>query len=63
MLGLRQKGVARGWGYCLKYLKREWNRKEGKENKDFKKGGGGASWTKGWVPLKEGGWNPFTNYV
>ena len=24
---------------CLKYLKREWNRKEGRGNKDFKKGG------------------------
>ena len=26
-------------GNCLKYLKRGWNRKEGKGNKDFKKGG------------------------
>ena len=26
-------------GDCLKYLKREWNRKEGRWNKDFKKGG------------------------
>ena len=25
---------------CLKYLKRGWNRKEGRGNKDFKKGGG-----------------------
>ena len=25
---------------CLKYLKRGWNRKEGRENKYFKKGGG-----------------------
>ena len=26
-------------GESLKYLKREWNRKEGRGNKDFKKGG------------------------
>ena len=45
MVGLRQKGVARVGATCLKYLKRGWNRKEGKENKDFKKvmgRGGGA---------------------
>ena len=24
-------------GDCLKYLKRRWNRKEGRGNKDFKK--------------------------
>ena len=33
-----------GWGNCLKYLRRGWDRKEGKEgkgNKDFKKR---ASW-------------------
>ena len=28
-----------GGGNCLKYLKREWNRKKGNEQKDFKKGG------------------------
>ena len=27
-----------GVGNCLKYLKRGWNRKEGRGNKDFKKG-------------------------
>ena len=47
VVGLGQKGVARVRRDCLKYLKRGWNRKEGKKNKDFKKG---ASWTKGWVP-------------
>ena len=26
-----------GGGNCLKYLKRRWNRKEGRGNKDFKK--------------------------
>ena len=38
-----------GGGNCLKYLKMEWNRKEGRENKVFKKGGG---WVKGWVSKK-----------
>ena len=28
-----------GEGNCLKYLKRRWNRKEGRGNKDFKKEG------------------------
>ena len=28
-----------GRGNCLKYLKRGWNRKEGRGHKDFKKGG------------------------
>ena len=27
-----------GGGNCLKYIKRGWNRKEGRGNKDFKKG-------------------------
>ena len=27
-----------GGGSCLKYLKRRWNRKEGSENKNSKKG-------------------------
>ena len=34
--GLREGGG----GDCLKYLKRGWNRKERKGNKDFKKGRG-----------------------
>ena len=32
------------WGDCLKYLIRGWNRKEGRGNKDLKKG---TSWIKG----------------
>ena len=39
-------------GNCVKYLKREWNRKEGKGNKDFKRG---ASWVKGLLSQKGGG--------
>ena len=39
MIGLGQEGVTWGWCNYLKYLKRGWNRKEGKGNKDFKKGG------------------------
>ena len=35
---IRAEGDCEG-GDCLKYLKRGWNKKEGKGNKDFKKGG------------------------
>ena len=28
-----------GGGNCLKYLKKRWNRTEGRGHKDFKKGG------------------------
>ena len=38
LVGLGQEGFAWGWGNCLKYLKRGWNRKEGRKNKDFEKG-------------------------
>ena len=51
----------RGWGDCLKYLKRGWNRKEGRGSKDFKKGGGGKL-GQGVGALKRRGWNPPTNY-
>ena len=30
-----------GGGDCVKYLKGGWDRKEGRENKNFKRGGGG----------------------
>ena len=32
-------GLREGGGNCLKYLKSGWNRKEGRGNIDFKKGG------------------------
>ena len=32
--------LCEGGGNCLKYLKRGWNRKEGKGHKDLKKVGG-----------------------
>ena len=64
-----------GWN-CLKYLKRGWNRKEGRGNKDFKKGcklvqgfgalkrgGGGGGGGGGGQGGGGGGWNPLTNYV
>ena len=38
LFGLGQEVVAWWWGNCLKYLKRGWNRKEGRGNKYFKKG-------------------------
>ena len=44
-----------GGGNCLKYLKREWNRKEGRGNKDFKRGGQAGS--RGGC-LKKGGLEP-----
>ena len=40
-------GLREGEGNSLKYIKRGWNRKEGRENKDFNKG---ASWVMAWVP-------------
>ena len=39
-LDLGTRGLREGGGNCLKYLKRGWNRKEERGNKDFKKGGG-----------------------
>ena len=47
--------MCEGWRNCLKYLQRGWNRKEGRENKDFKKGGQAGS--KGGC-LKKGGLEP-----
>ena len=44
----------------LKYFKMGWNRKEGTENKDFKRGGRQAGSKSGC--LKKGGWNPLANY-
>ena len=43
-------------GNYVKYLKRGWNRKEGRGNKNFKKGG--ASWVKGLGALKKGAETP-----
>ena len=48
-----------GEGDCVKYLKAGWNRKEGRGNKNLKKGGQGGS---SGGCLKKGGWNPLTNY-
>ena len=45
-----RRGLHEGRRNCLKYLKSGWNRKEGKGNKDFKKGV--ASWIMGRVPYK-----------
>ena len=33
-----KRGLREGEGNFLKYLKKRWNRKEGRLNKDFKKG-------------------------
>ena len=47
-------------GDCLKYLKRGWNRKEGRGNNDFKKG---SKLVQGVGALKRGSWNLLTNYA
>ena len=39
MVGIGRRDLGESGGNCLKYLKREWNRKEGRGHKDFKKGG------------------------
>ena len=51
-----------GGGNCLKYLKRGWNRTEGKGHKDFKKEGGQAGSRGGYLKKGGGGWNHLTNY-
>ena len=43
-----------GGGNCLKYLKRGWNRTEGKGHKDFKKEGGQAGSRGGYLKKKGG---------
>ena len=35
-----RRGLYEGGGNCLKYCTGEWSRREGRGNKDFKKGGG-----------------------
>ena len=47
LLDKSSRGLHEGWGNCLKYLKRGWNKEEGTGKKDFKKE---VSWVKGWVP-------------
>ena len=52
--------MRKGVENCLKYLARQWSRKERTGNKDFKKGGGEVE-SKGGC-LKKGGWNPIRSY-
>ena len=47
-----KRGLREGWGDCLKYLKRGWNRKEERGNKDYKYG---AELGQGVCDLKKGG--------
>ena len=56
---IRAGGLLEGVGNCLKHLKSGWNRKEGRGNKDFKKGG---KLGQEMGALKKGGLNPFMNY-
>ena len=52
---IRPRGgcVYEGGENCVKYLKREWNRKKGRGNKDRKKGGRGQAGSRGGC-LKKG---------
>ena len=59
-VGLGQEGLSEGWGNCVKYLKRRWNRKDGMGNKKIKKGGKLGQVV---VALKRRSWNPLTSYV
>ena len=54
------EGCMRVGEKCVKYLKRGWNRREGREKKNFKKGGEQAGSRGGY--LIKGDWNPLTNY-
>ena len=48
-------GLCEGGGNYLKYPKRGWNRKEGRGNKEFKKGGGHAGSRGGCLKKGRGG--------
>ena len=50
-----------GGGNCLKHLQRGWKGKEGRENKDFKKGGQAGS--RGGCQKKVGGGTPLRTLV
>ena len=52
--------MCEGGGNCLKHLKRGWDRKERRANKDFKKGG---KLGQGVGALKRESWNRLPNYV
>ena len=54
MVGLGQEGLHKGGGNCLKYLKKGWNRKAGRETKILKKERGGKL-GQGVGALKKGG--------
>ena len=49
-------------GNCVKCLKRERNRKKGRGNKDFKKGGQAGS-RGGYLKMGGGDWDPVKNYI
>ena len=58
-LGQEMGFLSEGGEKCLKYLKKGWNRKEGRGNKDFKKGG---KLGQGVGAVKRGSWNSLTDY-
>ena len=53
--------MCEGGRNCVKYLKRRWNRKEGRGSKNFKKRGQAGA--RGGCLKKRRGWNPLTNYA
>ena len=62
----RLVGQIRAGGGCLRVgelskILRKRNRKEGRGNKDFKKGG--ANWVKGWMPYKWGAETPLRTMI
>ena len=58
---IRVRGLREGGGNSLKYLKRGWNGKEGRGNKDFKKEGKAGSRC-GCLKKEVVDWKPLTNY-
>ena len=48
---------------CLKYLKRGWNRKHGREQKDFKMGEGEQAGSKSGYLKKEGSGSPLRTMI
>ena len=56
-------GLREGGGNYLKYIKKGWNRKEGRGNKVFKRGGGGGKLSQGLGALKKGTGTPLQTMV
>ena len=62
LVGLGQRDLCEGGWNRLKYLKRGWNRKEGRGQKGFKKGGG-VKLGQGVGALKSGAGTPLRTMI